>query len=91
MFEVLQATVASFGLFLPNLVTVRHHDPDDTRRQADVRLGLLLASGWSFIVALHYAQKSGSSRPYLYWFAGVLTMAALYEASLRDRNDIDLR
>lgn len=91
MFEVLTGTVSAFGLFLPNAVSVRHYDPNDERRQKDVRLGLALAGMWSFIIAAHYASKTGSSKPYAYWLAGAGTMVALYEMSLRDGNDIDLR
>lgn len=91
MFEVLQGTVAAFGIFLPNLVSVRHHDPDDTRRQKDVRIGLLLAGVWSFFIAAHYAHKTGSGKPYGYWLVGNVAMIVAYEFALQDRDDIDLR
>ena len=76
---------------MPGVLSVRHHDPNDSRKQRDLRLGMLLAGGWSFIVAMHYANKSNSHVPYMYWIGGVATMVTIYEASFRDTDDIDIR
>jgi len=88
-FSSLQATVAAFGMFLPGVAAVRHHNPDDTRKRKDLRLGMALATGWSFLVAMHYANKSNSPVPYMYWAGGILTLGFLYEGAFRDRQDID--
>lgn len=91
-FEVLTATIGAFGTFVPmNIVQTRHADPDDYRKVSDLRLGLLLAGAFSFIIAAHYASKENSSTPYLYWLAGAGIMVVGYEFSLRNRSDIDLR
>lgn len=90
-FSSLQATVAAFGMFLPGVYELRHADPRDARKQRDVRFGMLLAGAWSFVVAAHFAGKSNSHVPYLYWLGGMGTMLVLYEAAFRDGSDIDLR
>lgn len=85
-------TVGAFGTFVPvNLVQARHADPDDVRKVSDMRLGLLVAGVWSFIIAAHYASEENSSKPYLYWLAGALSLSVAYEYALRSRVDIDLR
>lgn len=90
-FIALQATIASFGAFLPTVVEVRHFDPDNERHKSDVRMGMFFAGLWSFVVAAHYADKGNSARPYAYWIGGVVVMIAAYEYFLRERHDIDIR
>lgn len=85
-------TVGAFGTFVPiNLVQARHADPDDYRKVSDLRLGLLIAGAWSFIIAAHYANRENSSKPYVYWLAGATVLIVGYELALRSRTDIDLR
>lgn len=90
-FSALQATIAACGMFLPGILEVKHHDPNDARKQRDLRFGMFLAGGWSFIVAAHFANKSNSHTPYLYWLGGMGTMLILYEWQFRSADDIDLR
>ena len=90
-FASLQATIGACAMFLPGILDVKHHDPNDSRKQRDLRFGMLLAGGWSFVIAAHYANKSNSHTPYLYWLGGMGTMITLYEWQFRDADDIDVR
>lgn len=78
-------------MFLPSAVSVRHHDPRDERRRDDVKIGLAMAAGWSFIVTAYYANRDNSTAPYLIWMVSTAGMVGLYWFFLRDDKDVDIR
>lgn len=72
-------------MFLPQLTTVYHFDPDDHRRTFDVNAGLGLALLWSFLVAAN----SGKKGAYISWALGAAALVALYQASFQDKSAVD--
>lgn len=89
--SLVMATFGAFTAFLPSAIAVRHHDPNDTRRIKDIRLGLLYGAVVSFGVAAYYAQKTDNVKPLAIWVLAAGGITVLYELSLRSSNDIDLR
>ena len=88
MFDAIAPSVlGAFGFFAPNINDVRKADPtlSNEELERDMKVGVLGAAGWSFLIVVAVAHSSGGTRAYAIWLALVAAIAGAYLYAYRYR------